>query len=397
MPVGSCVVSRGASGGGSSGGSYGGGSSASSASASPRSYVDNSYNRSLGRVGLPVGTASVSRSSASSSVTSTPDRTYVDKAFNKREGRVGLPIGSASISRSSPSCGSSSSKCYADNAYNRRLGRVGLPLGSASMSSSTVSHSTSSGQNRTYVDNSLNRRLGRVGKPIGTAIYSPSMSESRCNKVKNPIFKPLFDFDPENQAVITNVVENLTRKMEQNKDKPEIYFDCEKALGILNRHDAAIALSHSKTFQRPEWLRGGEIINWEDLEIGAKLGSGGFGDVHVAIWKGRCQVVIKKLRVQRVHEKKRLEFQREIKVISSLNHPSVVQFYGACIVTPNIGIVMEFLAGGSLHDVIHVECRQLTLVQKLDMTEDIFSAIKYIHGENVAHRDIKAMNVLVSL
>lgn len=389
LEVGTAVISR------SSGSSYGGDSSSSG-----RTYVDNSYNRSHGRVGLPVGSAVISKSStASMGSSSSSPRTYVDNEYNRREGRVGLPVGSAVISKSSGSSASKSSsgKCYVDNPYNRRLGRVGLPLGSAPMSSTSAVSSTSN-KTRTYVDNPLNRKLGRVGKPLGTAVYKPNTSQSRDygRIMKQPdVYQPLYDFDPEDPG-IPSMYENLERKLQETVDDPQSHFECEKAIGILHRHDAAITQSRSKTLERPKWLRGGEVIEYSDLEIGSKIGSGGFGDVFIAVWKERLQVVVKKLRVQRVQEKKKIQFQQEVKVFSSLNHPCIVQFYGACVVTPNIGIVMEFMAGGSLHDVVHVECRPLTLIQKLNLTEDILSALKYIHGEDVAHRDVKATNVLAS-
>ena len=75
--------------------SSGGGSYSGSSIASPRTYVDNASNRSLGRVGLPVGSAVVSRGDDSSA----SSRNYVDNASNRSLGRVGMPVGSAVVSR----------------------------------------------------------------------------------------------------------------------------------------------------------------------------------------------------------------------------------------------------------------------------------------------------------
>lgn len=130
MEHGSMVVSRDSEGGSSSG---------------TKHYVDNSANRSLGRVGLPYGACGEEV------------RVYKDNPFNRKLGRVGLPIGAAVKSKS----GSLELKLYADNPENRRLGRVGFPLGSRPKGSF-------SGSKRTYCDNYLNRQLGRVGKELGT-------------------------------------------------------------------------------------------------------------------------------------------------------------------------------------------------------------------------------------
>lgn len=61
--------------------------------------------------------------------------------------------------------------------------------------------------------------------------------------------------------------------------------------------------------QTPEWVRGGEVIDFKDIELGEKLGSGGFGDVFVGIWKNNFQIAIKKLRVQRVSQRRKDQFQ----------------------------------------------------------------------------------------
>lgn len=83
-------------------------------------------------------------------------------------------------------------------------------------------------------------------------------------------------------------------------------------------------------------------------------------------------------------------------MISSLSHPCIIKFFGACIVSPNLAIVMEFMGAGSLYDVLHVEIRSLGFDQKSQMVVDMLSALKYMHERSMAHRDIKSMNVMVS-
>jgi len=48
-----------------------------------------------------------------------------------------------------------------------------------------------------------------------------------------------------------------------------------------------------------------------------------------------------------------MKFLKEIKLLSSLHHPNIVLFIGACIVKPNICLVMELLSKGNLFDFIH--------------------------------------------
>ena len=173
-----------------SGGSGGGG----------RSYVNNSMNRSLGRVGMTVGSAPVSSTSSPSSGgygssssygrSSSTSRSYVDNSMNRNLGRVGLEVGTAPVSRTSSISSSynsrSASQTYVDNAMNRDLRRVGLPIGTAPVSKNSASKSYDQATQRTYVDNKMNRDLERVGMPIGAAPVSSKSSTSRyCDPPKS--------------------------------------------------------------------------------------------------------------------------------------------------------------------------------------------------------------------
>ena len=128
-----------------------------------KKYVDNAYNRRLGRVGMPVGSCVVSRNGGS----------------NNANSRSGTSFRPSEYSTTSPfsvtvnSCGgvygtSGSSNVYVDNAKNRQLGRVGLPLGSyvehkdgsVTINSPSPGASGISSTSHWYVDNAKNRQLG---------------------------------------------------------------------------------------------------------------------------------------------------------------------------------------------------------------------------------------------
>jgi len=96
-------------------------------------------------------------------------------------------------------------------------------------------------------------------------------------------------------------------RMSNVKPDPERELQCEQAIGIVNRHEAALSI-YQNNLKVPDWVRGGQIIPFESLELGEKLGGGGFGDVHTAFWERKI-VAVKKLRVQRVSQAKKEEFQ----------------------------------------------------------------------------------------
>ncbi|CAL1543105.1 unnamed protein product [Lymnaea stagnalis] len=147
-------------------------------------YVDNAMNRSLGRVGMPHGTAVHSRSSSnssSSSGSSSSSKTYVDNPLNRSLGRVGMEHGTAVHSRSSS--GTSSPNTYVDNPLNRSLGRVGMEHGTAvhSRANDTLTLkfdglTIADCSVKVYKDNALNRKLGRVGLPLGSVKHSRQSS-----------------------------------------------------------------------------------------------------------------------------------------------------------------------------------------------------------------------------
>lgn len=141
-------------------------------------------------------------------------------------------------------------------------------------------------------------------------------------------------------------------------------------------------------------LKSEQVILFEELHLDNKIGGGGFGDVYVALWKGH-QVAVKKLRVQRVSQLKKKQFEDEVRSIANLNHPNIVKFYGACVVSPNLAIVMEFLPDGSLYDNLYYSELQLDETTKNQCIGDAFSALVYIHSKNMVHRDIKSKNIML--
>lgn len=359
-------------------------------STSSRTYVDNAQNRSLGRVGLPLGSAVHSRLSGETTEISTSSATYVDNAQNRSLGRVGLPLGSAVHSRSaSGPSGHLQVRSYVDNAFNRRLGRVGLPLGSAVQSRSSGKSTTALISNstglKTYVDNAHNRKLGRVGLPLGSAVEVSS--KNPCNNKMENLKKLMLDTEIDHQQ-LWEQLQCARFEAINNED----HYNCDQFEGILNRRDAAIVQRRSgkKTIKYE-----GHIIDYAELEIGDKIGNGGFADVHIAMWKNEFTVAVKKLRVQRVSQKRKAEFENEIQLLATLKHRTIVTFYGACVETPNLAIVMEFMSRGSLHDIIFCETIQLTDKQKESMITDVLIALDYIHTRKISHRDIKSRNILV--
>jgi serine/threonine protein kinase len=91
-------------------------------------------------------------------------------------------------------------------------------------------------------------------------------------------------------------------------------------------------------------------IRYDELEVGEHLGTGGFGEVYRATWKG-TEVAVKVMASDRISKEMEKSFKDEVRVMTSLRHPNVVLFMAASTKAPKMCIVMEFMSLGSLFDV----------------------------------------------
>ena len=90
----------------------------------------------------------------------------------------------------------------------------------------------------------------------------------------------------------------------------------------------------------------------------------------------------------------RERFEREAKAVARLQHRNVVTIHelGEADGTPYI--VMEFLSGQDLEQLLKGET-PLTLAEKLDIAIQLCDGLGYAHEQGIVHRDIKPGNVRV--
>lgn len=134
------------------------------------------------------------------------------------------------------------------------------------------------------------------------------------------------------------------------------------------------------------------FISTSDVVLGHELGRGGFGVVREALWQG-TQVAVKQLIGQLTPDLIE-EFKREIDVHARLRHPNITALYGICIEATRYAMVMEFMASGSLYDVLRNPA-ELPWSMRLSLALDLSSGLLYLHGQHIIHRDLKSLNILV--
>jgi eukaryotic-like serine/threonine-protein kinase len=122
-------------------------------------------------------------------------------------------------------------------------------------------------------------------------------------------------------------------------------------------------------------------------EILAPIGAGGMGEVY----RGRDtkldrDVAIKVIPPVLAQDPERLaRFEREAKVLASLNHPNIAQIYGV----EERALVMELVAGETLKG-------PLPLDTALNYARQIADALEAAHEKNIIHRDLKPANIMIT-
>ncbi len=131
-------------------------------------------------------------------------------------------------------------------------------------------------------------------------------------------------------------------------------------------------------------------------EITSMLGKGGMGEVYQA--KDRTlgrDVAIKVLPVEFAMDAGRVErFQREARLLASLNHPNIASIYGFEESGGTNFLVMELIEGETLAE--RLKRGPIPVEESLKLVLQIGEAIEAAHEKGVIHRDLKPANIKVT-
>jgi len=158
-------------------------------------------------------------------------------------------------------------------------------------------------------------------------------------------------------------------------------------------------LSESKDSQLIEekvYKASGEIAT-KQYSKGRFLGKGGFARVYEFLNLDTKQISAGKVisKASLTKSRARQKLMSEIKIHRSLNHTNIVKFEHFFEDSENVYILLELCTNQTLSELIRRR-KRLTELEVQCYTFQVISALKYLHGHRVIHRDIKLGNLFLS-
>ncbi|XP_014675697.1 PREDICTED: tyrosine-protein kinase JAK2-like [Priapulus caudatus] len=132
----------------------------------------------------------------------------------------------------------------------------------------------------------------------------------------------------------------------------------------------------------------------KEVQLLQKLGQGGFGYVHLAMYAGK-KVAAKILHDDTKSDAAEISYQAERNALGLQHHRVISLLF---VYTRDDGsrcMVMEYGGERNLQQIINAHVT-ISCEQRLMFARQVASALEYIHGEHIAHLDIKPANIVVS-
>ncbi|CAH8667878.1 unnamed protein product [Schistosoma margrebowiei] len=132
----------------------------------------------------------------------------------------------------------------------------------------------------------------------------------------------------------------------------------------------------------------------EKYETLGRIGHGASGVVYIGReLQSGCRVAIKQMSLRQQPRKELI--LNEILVMRTYRNPNVVNYLDSYLLGDELWVVMEYLDGGSLTDVITETCMNESHIATV--CRETLQALKFLHSKHVIHRDIKSDNILLGL
>ncbi|KAI0657977.1 Pkinase-domain-containing protein [Cubamyces menziesii] len=132
------------------------------------------------------------------------------------------------------------------------------------------------------------------------------------------------------------------------------------------------------------------------FQLGNCIGRGQFGAVYRALNLNTGQMVaVKRIRLEGLKEEEISQLMKEVDLVKSLSHPSIVKYEGMARDDDTLSIVLEYAENGSLGQTLKAFGK---LNERLvaNYVVKILEGLHYLHQNDVVHCDLKAANILTT-
>lgn len=142
----------------------------------------------------------------------------------------------------------------------------------------------------------------------------------------------------------------------------------------------------------PSTFPSAHFYEYTDLEV---AGRGGMAEVYKATHPTLKRVVAIKLMREAIQDDPVMQmfFERESRALRDLDHPNVIKVLDTGKVENRPYMVMEFIEGNVLGDLL--KNGRLDLETTLHLLKPIGAALDYLHASNIVHRDVKPGNIML--
>lgn len=134
--------------------------------------------------------------------------------------------------------------------------------------------------------------------------------------------------------------------------------------------------------------------NYEKIRV---VGRGAYGIVHLCQrLSDKKHVIIKQIPVEQMTKEERQAALNEVKVLSMLSHPNIIEYYENFLEDKALMIVMEYAQGGTLLDYLQSQNGRLLEEEEiLHFFAQMLLSIQHVHSKQILHRDLKTQNILL--
>ncbi|CAR65769.1 DEHA2E04994p [Debaryomyces hansenii CBS767] len=137
------------------------------------------------------------------------------------------------------------------------------------------------------------------------------------------------------------------------------------------------------------------IQSADELQVCEEVGRGGFGVVYRGVIKATNEeVAIKQIDLEN-EQTDLFEVNKEIMIISECRLSQITQYYGCFVNHYKLWVIMEYVNGGSLFELLKpgavTDENVISIIAK-----EILIALEYLHDQGKIHRDLKSQNILLN-